>query len=213
MTSKIELLTIENKPVPSNSHVFYNSDSKHCIVVDPGSEEGQYIDGYLTEKELIPDYIILTHEHFDHIWACEYFVNKYHTPIVCSKMCAGAIVNARTNLSLFYENKKAFNCPPASLIVEDIDFNLEWGDEIIFFNLALGHSIGGIFFTLQKYLVTGDTLIKDIKTVTKLKCGSKEKLKESLALIDSMKGRGLLVCAGHGESFELDSYDLKKALL
>lgn len=83
----------------------------------------------------------------------------------------------------------------------------------ISFYYALGHSIGGILFTIQKFLVTGDTLIKDMKTVTKLKCGSKERLHESLVLIDSMKGRGLLVCAGHGESFELDNYDLNKALL
>lgn len=209
----LSLLTIENKPVSSNCHVFYETDSNHCILVDPGSEEGRYLDFSLLKSGLHPDYIILTHEHFDHIWGCEYFVNKYNTPIVCSKKCAEAIVSARTNLSLFYENKKAFNCPPASLIVEDLGLELKWRQHKISFYSALGHSIGGIIFTIQNYLVTGDTLIKDIKTVTKLKCGSKEKLKESLALIESMKGCGLLVCAGHGESFELDNYDLNKALL
>lgn len=213
MTSRIELLTIENKPISSNCHVFYDIGSTHCILVDPGSENGNYIDEFLIQKKLKPDYIILTHEHFDHIWGCGYFVDKYNIPIVCSKKCAEAIVDGRTNLSLFFDNKKAFACPPASIIVEEANYELIWNTNRLSFYPALGHSIGGIVFSLGDYLVTGDTLIKDIKTVTKLKCGSKEKLKESLALIESFKGRGLLVCAGHGESFDLDSYDLNKALV
>lgn len=213
MNNGLGLLTIENKPVSSNCHVFFENKTKHCFLVDPGSEDGNYIDAFLIQKGLFPDFIILTHEHFDHVWGCEFFVNKYNTPIVCSKKCAEAIVDSRTNLSLFYENKKAFNCPPASLIIEDLGMEMTWMQYTISFYYALGHSIGGILFTIQKFLVTGDTLIKDMKTVTKLKCGSKERLHESLVLIDSMKGRGLLVCAGHGESFELDNYDLNKALL
>jgi len=213
MTSSIELQTIENKPISSNCHVFYDTGSNHCIIVDPGSEDGSYIDGFLLKKELKPDYIILTHEHFDHIWGCSFFVDKYNTPIVCSKNCAEAIVDGRTNLSLFFDNKKAFACPQASIIVEENNFELVWNSHRLSFYPALGHSIGGIVFSLGYYLVTGDTLIKDIKTVTKLKCGSKEKLRESISLIESFKGRGLLVCAGHGESFDLDSYDLNKALI
>lgn len=212
MTNRISLLTIENKPVPSNCHVFFDTGSKHCIIVDPGSEDGSYIDGFIIQLDLRPDYIILTHEHFDHIWACGYFVEKYNLPIVCSRECAEAIVDGRTNLSLFFDNQKAFACPPASKIVEDIGYTLNWDSHCLRFYPALGHSIGGILFSLDYYLVTGDTLIKDLKTVTKLKCGSKEKLKESITLIESLKGQGLLVCAGHGENFYLDSYDLNKAL-
>ena len=212
MINNIQLLTIVNRPVSSNCHILYDACSKHCIIVDPGSEEGHYLDGYLIERDLIPDYIILTHEHFDHIWGCGFLVNTYGVPIVCSKKCAEAIVDSRTNLSLFYENSKAFACPPASIILEDFDYKLNWNSHIISFYPALGHSIGGIIFVLDNYLITGDTLIKDIKTVTKLKCGSKEKLAESITQIACMKGRGLLVCAGHGDNFELDNYDLEKAL-
>lgn len=209
--TRIKLLTIVNQPVASNCHVLYAVESKHCIIVDPGSEDGSYIDGYLTQRNLTPDYIILTHEHFDHIWGCDLLVKKYDVPIVCSQKCADAIVDGRTNLSLFYENSKAFACPPASVILEEINYNLDWeGHKIVFFP-ALGHSIGGIMFVLENYLITGDTLIKDVRTVTKLKCGSKEKLAESISFVSSLKGRGLMICAGHGENFELDSYDLNKA--
>ncbi len=211
MKRSVKLLTIVNRPVSSNCHIFYDEGSKHCIIVDPGSEEGEYIDGYLVERDLEPDYIVLTHEHFDHIWSCDYFVKKYNIPIVCSEKCAGAIVDSRTNLSLFYENSKAFACPPASIILENHNYKMKWGFNSISFFPALGHSIGGIIMLIDDFLITGDTLIKDIKTVTKLKCGSKEKLADSISLIKAMKGRGLMVCAGHGECFELDKYELNKA--
>lgn len=212
MTNFIDLLTIVNIPVTSNCHVLIDKVSHHCIVVDPGSEFGDYIDGFLHENSLIPDYIILTHEHFDHIWSCGYLTDKYQVPILCSKACADAIVNEKTNLSLFFDNAKAFACPPASLILEEIDYKLNWYSHELHFFPALGHSIGGIIFTIENYVITGDTLIKDLKTVTKLKCGSKDKLNESLSILEGFKGQGMIVCAGHGDNFALDDYDLNKAI-
>ena len=60
-------------------------------------------------------------------------------------------------------------------------------------------------------MFSGDTLIKDIRTVTKLKTGSKEKLSVSLRLIEKEKGQGLMVYPGHEDLFSLDDYDLSKS--
>ena len=48
--------------------------------------------------------------------------------------------------------------------------------------------------------------------MTKLFCGSREKLLVTINSIKEMQGRGLYVCPGHGDGFELDDYDLNKAL-
>jgi glyoxylase-like metal-dependent hydrolase (beta-lactamase superfamily II) len=61
-------------------------------------------------------------------------------------------------------------------------------------------------------LFTGDTLIKDIRTVTKLKTGSRDKLKETLSMLEKLKGMGLMVYPGHEEQFLLDSYNLDNSL-
>ena len=58
----------------------------------------------------------------------------------------------------------------------------------------------------------GDTLIKDIRTVTKLKGGSVEKLYDSLSMIETLKGRELIIYPGHGDMYQLDGYDLKVAV-
>lgn len=66
---------------------------------------------------------------------------------------------------------------------------------------------------MGKNLFTGDTLIKDLKTVTKLPTGSIEKLKDSIALFSQFKEKGMMVYAGHGEPFELDRYNVQGAFL
>ena len=58
-------------------------------------------------------------------------------------------------------------------------------------------------------LFTGDTLIKDLRTVTKLPTGSVVELQESIELFKSMQGKGYKVYPGHGALFELDGYDLE----
>ena len=212
MTDSIELLTIVNDPISSNCHVFICPKSHHCFLVDPGSENGGYIDDIICREKLVPDFIVLTHEHFDHIWSCQYFVDKYNIPIICSKACAEAITRPKTNLSLFFDNQKAFSCPPATGIVEEMGYCLMWNSYLIRFFLATGHSCGGIMFLIEQYLVTGDTLIQGQRTVTKLHTGSKERQKESLSLLELFKGFGYTVCTGHGENFGLDKYDLNKAI-
>lgn len=209
----LSLTTIINKPVSSNCHIFADVETKHCIIIDPGSEDGLLIDEKIKLFQLIPDQIILTHEHYDHIWSCQYLIDKYGIPIVCTKKCSEALGDSRKNLSLFFDYRKAFSCPTVSILIDDENRScLSWQCHSLQFYPASGHSMGDLLVIIDNFLITGDLLIKDLKTVTKLKCGSKDKLMQTLALIETFKGRGLTVCPGHGDCFSLDNYDLKKAL-
>lgn len=209
----IKIHQIINTPVPSNCFVFNDKTiGRECIVVDPGSENNSQLYQYLEKEQLIPDYIILTHEHFDHCWGVNDFRDKYpKVKLVCSKICSDAIQSGKKNYSVFHQ-QPGFEIKPAEIILDDIGWKLVWDDEEIKFYPAQGHSAAGIIFFIDNYVFTGDTLIKDIKTVTKLKTASKEKLKETLSMLEAEKGKGLVVCPGHGEMFELDNYDLEKAL-
>ena len=51
---------------------------------------------------------------------------------------------------------------------------------------------------------------KRLKTVTKLKWAKKEELPACKEWLQLQQNKGLTVLAGHGESFELDNYDLNK---
>lgn len=210
------MLTIHqiiNNPVPSNCFVLYDKAvGRDCIVVDPGSENNSQLYQYLEKEQLIPEFIVLTHEHFDHCWSVNELRDTFPmVKLVCSRICSDAIQSGKKNYSVFHQ-QPGFEIKPAEIILDDMDWQLAWNGKEIKFYPAQGHSAAGIIFFIDNYVFTGDTLIKDIKTVTKLKTASKEKLKETLFMLEAEKGKGLVVCPGHGEMFELDGYDLEKAL-
>ena len=207
------VIPIENEPVGSICYLCYNRDvSNDCFVVDPGAEDETFLIDTIKGNKLNLTYIILTHEHFDHCMGLNQVRASFpNCKLVCSSECSDAIQQAKKNFSLYFRNP-GFECGAADVLLEDVDWILHFGDLKISFYPAQGHSKAGILFVVDNYVFTGDSLIKDIKTVTKLKTGSKEKLLDSINLLESWKGRGYIICPGHGKLFELDDYDLRKAL-
>lgn len=202
-----------NNPVPSNCFVLCDKRfGRDCIVVDPGSDNNSCLYQYLEKEQLMPEYIILTHEHFDHCWGVNDFRDRYpNVKLVCSSICSNAIQSGKKNYSLFHQ-QPGFELKPADVVLDDINWSLSWNGYDIRFEQSQGHSAAGIIFFIGQYVFTGDTLIKDTKTVTKLKTASKEGLESSLLMLNKEKGKNLIVCPGHGEMFYLDGYDLNKAL-
>ena len=73
---KIDRLVLP--PLDNNCYIISNYDE--AIIVDPSSSE-DIIEKNLKENNLILKAIFITHYHFDHIGALDYFVNKYNVPI------------------------------------------------------------------------------------------------------------------------------------
>lgn len=209
----LKVYSIINQPVPSNCFVLYDKAiGNNCIIVDPGSERNNHIYQFLKQKFLLPEYIILTHEHFDHCWGVNDLRDKYkEVKLVCSSICSEAIHDKKKNYSV-YNEKPGFEIKPADVILDDVNWEIKWHQYILSFKSAPGHSDSGILFFIDNLLFTGDSLIKGIKIVTKLKTGSKFKLKKTILMISNEKGRGLIACPGHGLIFKLDDCNLNIAL-
>lgn len=201
---------IINTPVPSNCFVVYDkSENTNCIIVDPGTKDNEELIAYISEQELSPVYIILTHEHFDHCWGVNSFVKRYDVPILCSERCIECIKYDKKNCSVFYDINERFTIDSKSISVESLDYVLPFaGTRLQFFNTP-GHSEASVCFTIGRHLFAGDTLIKDLRTVTKLPTGSVVKLRKTIDFLKQMQGKGYVVCPGHGEIFELDGYNLE----
>ena len=198
-----------NEPVPSNCFVIYDKDvGTECIIIDPGSRDEKKLFAYLKKGNFIPKYIILTHEHFDHCWGVNQIVDCYHIPVICSAICAEAVKDAKRNCSVFYDNGSSFKVECETITVESIGNVLLFGGAEIRFFSTPGHTDASICFTAGNFLFTGDTLIKGLRTVTKLPNGSVSRLTESIKLLADMQGKGYTVYPGHNESFLLDGYDL-----
>lgn len=205
---------IINSPIPSNCFVIYDKTTgADCVIVDPGCKNNEELIGFVSQTGLKLVYIILTHEHFDHCLGVNELVKEYQVPIICSELCAECVRHEKRNCSVFYENNAQFTINTKTISVESLGFEMPFARTTIKFYYTPGHTDASISFVIDKFLFTGDTLLKDIKTVTKLPTGSLAKLKESLQIYSQLQGHNLLVLPGHGDSFQLNGYELDKAFL
>lgn len=205
----LHIETIVNYPIPSNCFVVSDTArTSHCIVIDPGTESCNDLMNYLKACRLIPDCVILTHEHFDHIAGVTLLKRLYDCKLIASENCSVFIQNPKSNLSLFRDGV-GFSVQGADWKISNHD-SFEWYGYHCGIYVAKGHSAGGIVIVMDTNLFTGDTLMWNLKTVTKLPTSSKEELNHSLDLIKSFRSLGRMhVYAGHGPDFELDDYEWK----
>ncbi len=198
----LEITRLLNFPIDSNCFILSERNSGDCVVVDPAHNEGITLVEYLLEYKLRPSYIILTHEHFDHISSLEYLRTKYDCKVIASVRCSESITNSKRNLSIFYD-QKGFNCSPADILIDHNNFEISWRKNSLNFYLTPGHSEGGICFSLGNNLFTGDTLLQSYKAIVKLPGGDKQKLEDSINMLFELFGGDTMIFPGHGEIFSL----------
>ena len=206
----LKVIRFKNRPVDSNCYLLFTDDSSECILVDPGTADCCELLSFLTERNLHPGYIILTHEHFDHIAGVNILRQQYDLQVIASALCSAALIDRKKNMSVFYDGV-GFTVEAADRIVEDSDFRFVWQEIVFEFWLTPGHTKAGISFLADRYLFTGDTFIKDLKTVTKLPTGSVSDLKKSIGLLLQKAGENdCIIKCGHGEDavvIDLEKYD------
>jgi len=199
----LPIYTIVNKPISSNCHIVCGSNDE-CIIIDPGSEDIVVYEQYLNDNHIVPIYIILTHEHFDHIWGVNKLRENYPgIRLICSEVCSERIQYKKKNYSLFF-NGVGFEIGKADITLTEPISSMVWNNCDIRFIITQGHSEGSIciYFSELNVLFTGDTIIYGEKTVTKLKGGDINQLNQTLELLKRLfSARNPLLLTGHGESF------------
>ncbi|MEG1723996.1 MAG: MBL fold metallo-hydrolase [Anaerovoracaceae bacterium] len=208
----LQVIQIINSPIPSNCFIVFDKEvNNNCLIIDPGSESNELLENKLNEFELIAEYIILTHEHFDHCWGVNQLREKHNVKLICSADCSEAIQQEKKNMSLFY-NQVGFKIKRADIIIENINNQVSWNKYTIESIVTKGHTSASICIIIEENLFTGDSLIKGMKIITKLPTGSKEEFIKSIKQFMNWKGYGFIVYPGHGEIFNLDNYDVRAML-
>ena len=72
--------TLVNGPAQTNTYLVIDKLSKEAVVVDP-AWEGERIYSYLSQRNILPREIWLTHAHFDHIAGVSGLRNGLPNPI------------------------------------------------------------------------------------------------------------------------------------
>lgn len=197
----------------SITYVIYDEESKRALIIDANNFE--LIDKFIMEKKLVIDYIILTHEHYDHVLALAKLQKKYSFQVIASEKCAEELGTNSRRLSRDYsvyirmKNKTKRNIENGlSNIVINTRFenkmNLNWqGNSLEIFEVN-GHSKGSICIIFnQQYLFSGDNLLKDQTSISGFFGGNKNiYMTKTLDFFKSLDDK-LMVLPGHGESFKL----------
>jgi len=133
---RIQINRLELGPFGTNSYILICQKTNESVVVDAPGEAGMVVERL---KETQPKYILMTHDHFDHI---------------------GGLVELRSAL----EVPVAAHPADANDLPLEPDLLLNDGDEILIGAIKLrvlhtpGHTPGGLCFLTDKYLIAGDTL-------------------------------------------------------
>ena len=198
----LEVKRILTDTFNSNCYVITDQHLNRTIVIDPGSANLQLqISGGI-------DYILLTHEHMDHLAGVNILMEEYHCKLLCTKLCSQVIADPRKNFSRYIKGKD-YVCGPSDLLWEDIHDELHWNGNTIKCIRTPGHSPSSVCLALCNYLFTGDTLIFDLPTVTKLPGGDKKALRSSIDFIIENFSPATTIYPGHGDPFLLRDINRK----
>lgn len=194
----------------SNMYVIVEGD--HAIVIDP-------FEDIKPAEGLIIDYIILTHEHYDHISGVNAWKKVRDVPVLCSRSCAENIQDPKKNMAHYFEefcklqtwinldvipehDKKYAS--KANKVFDD-EMMFEWaGHQWHLFEMP-GHSMGSIGILLDhSAFFSGDSLLENTEISLCLPGGSTKQWREIGFLRLQKIPKGIRVYPGHFDDFILD---------
>ena len=202
-------------PGQAYANMYVLEENNHLIFIDPG-----IVDIDLTGKTL--DYILLTHEHYDHISGVNYWKEKTGAKVVCNEKCAEGIKEPTRNLSFMF--KEFCEIQSVRKIVEPVEnlnysaeaditfedtYEMVWqGNEIKIFATP-GHSAGSESILVKgERLFSGDALFKDYPVTGIFPGSSKQDWQEiGLPRLKALP-ESIMVYPGHFEEFSLSEYVL-----
>lgn len=198
----------------SNGYVI--AKDGEALIIDPNNFP--LLQALLISQALCPKYVIITHEHCDHIAGLNQLRAQYSLIVISSKACSDGLQSTTANMTrmmesylYFKSNGKVltkyprFTCAPADITFAD-SYRFTWAAHQFSLLRIPGHTPGSICIMADKtYLFTGDYFIPGEEVITRLPGG------DSAAY--ERKGKPLLrqlpentwVYPGHGSSFLLTS--------
>lgn len=196
-----------------SSNMYIIEEDGASVIVDPCRDPE-------AAKGRAPEWIFLTHEHYDHISGVNVYKERFHIPVVCSKICSRQIMNPRRNMSQYFEAfckmqdsfdnavpedfEADFRC--SADVVYDAEQTFEWRGHSMAVIPMPGHSPGGAALLVDGHLFSGDSIFKDRETVLRFPGGSAVDWKNiSLPRIRQLPP-DTMIYPGHYEPFSLNEW-------
>ena len=209
--------TIREECFDVNSYLI--QEQNHAILIDPIlTDRMRYALGGIKL-----DFVILTHEHFDHIRGVNDLRDALNSVrVLCGEKAVKGLADPRINMSRYADmlkeyltfgngmaEVKEYICEADDTLADEQD--LIWQEHILHIRETPGHSIGGITILFDgKYLFSGDTIFQSVPTATRMPGGSTKQYRQiTQPWLESLP-QDIMVYPGHTEAFFLkDRYQNK----
>ncbi len=182
-------------PFEMNTYIVAEDQGPRCFLIDPG-DEPEHILQVLDTNGLIPDRIIITHAHIDHIRYLKELQKQRNLPLYMHEDDLPLLENINEQ-ALFFDLSTA-GVPEVYDFVRDNDI-IEIGTLRFKIFHTPGHSPGGICIYGDGHLFVGDVLFKDSIGRTDLYGGNYAQLKQSIKEKLLTLPDETVVHPGHGE--------------
>ena len=194
------------------SNMYVISENGHAIVIDPCVNTDP-------AKGLQFDWILLTHEHYDHISGVNAWKKTTDADVLCSKMCAERTKDPRKNQARFFpefcelqtwvaldeipSTDRDYGCYADKTFQNRISFVWQ-GHELDLMEIP-GHSPGSIgIYIDRRIFFSGDSLLENKNIELRFPGGSRQQwIKTGLPRINAVP-KGTVVYPGHFRPFILN---------
>lgn len=170
MFEPVNICRIANSELNSNTYIIWCEDC--CWLIDPGDINP--ITNFCEQNNILPQGMLLTHYHFDHIYGVNNVRRIYgqELPVYCGAKTKEGLLNARLNQSIYTGNPFVID-EIALRIIEDQSNIVLWNNIIAKAIYTPGHNDDCFSYIVDKMLFTGDALIPHIKVHTRSKKADK----------------------------------------
>lgn len=202
-----------------SSNMYLLVENRRGIIIDP-YDAPEFV-RQVSEACDSVDYILLTHEHYDHISGSNALRERYGCPVLCSEICGQRIRNPAQNLSRYQEAYMTMQTgEPVSEDLLPIEEYVTYADKIFSGQQELlweghtvqltetpGHSPGSICILVDgKLLFSGDSLLADGVAITRFPGGSRKQYEQITLPYLRGLSRDIPVYPGHYGVFRLGEH-------
>lgn len=187
----------------SNTYVIYRDDNDSVIIIDPGDKDSKSLIDFLSKNKYNNYYVVLTHEHYDHISGLKSLCPLFEIDLILSRSTFDNLNNPKKNLSDYLDREVIDDLSPFSFQIVEDNESIAIGDLVFKFYYTPGHSEGSMCVGLCNMIFTGDTLMKNHKIVTNLPGGSKSIYEKTKNKLNDLLINYEIVYPGHGSAYHL----------